>query len=86
MIGGIDLDFKPVFYDSDILICFLAISRHDILKKLFSKVIIPAPVYYELTSIEKYKNVNACLNSLEMRILLKLLNLISLLQKKSILI
>ena len=48
--GGIDLDFKPVFYDSDILICFLAISRQDILKKLFSKVIIPAPVYYELKS------------------------------------
>jgi predicted nucleic acid-binding protein len=31
---------KPIFYDSDVLICFLEIDEQEILKKLFSKVIV----------------------------------------------
>ena len=55
---------KPIFYDSDVLICFLAINREDILKKLFSKIIIPEPVYHELINIQKYKSIIVGLNSL----------------------
>lgn len=40
---------KPIFYDYDVLICFLEINRQEILKKLFSKVVIPEKVYNELT-------------------------------------
>lgn len=40
---------KPIFYDSDVLICFLQINEHQILKKLFSKIILPEKVYEELT-------------------------------------
>lgn len=61
---GVFLKDKPIFYDSDILICFLAIHRVDILKKLFSKVIVPAPVYHELINIEKYKYIRNKLHSL----------------------
>ncbi len=28
---------KPIFYDSDVIICFLEIEKQDLLKKLFSK-------------------------------------------------
>lgn len=63
-IEGIRLVNKPIFYDADVLICFLAINRCEILKKLFSKIIIPSPVYYELIRIEKYENLKDELNSL----------------------
>lgn len=39
---------KPIFYDSDVLICFLEVNEGDILKKLFSKIIVPDVVYEEL--------------------------------------
>lgn len=48
---------KPVFYDSDVLICFLEINKHKILKKLFSKIIIPDKVYDELTRKKSHQNV-----------------------------
>ncbi|MBQ9025034.1 MAG: hypothetical protein IJ104_01455 [Methanobrevibacter sp.] len=41
---------KPIFYDSDFLICFLGIGEVELLFKLFSKIIIPSPVYWELTN------------------------------------
>ncbi len=59
-----NLENKPIFYDADILICFLSIRRVDILKKLFSKVIIPSPVYYELINIDKYDKLDDMLNDL----------------------
>ena len=37
-----------IFYDSDVLICFLEINEQDILKKLFSKIIVPDMVFQEL--------------------------------------
>lgn len=48
---------KPIFYDSDVLICFLQINEHQILKKLFSKIIVPEMVYEELTRKRSDKNV-----------------------------
>lgn len=39
---------KPVFYDSDVLSCFLAIHDVSILKQLFDKVFIPYEVFNEL--------------------------------------
>lgn len=48
---------KPIFYDSDVLICFLEINEETILKKLFSKVIIPDKVYEELTRKKSHPNV-----------------------------
>lgn len=39
---------KPIFYDSDVLSCFLAIHDVTILKQLFNKVIIPYEVFDEL--------------------------------------
>lgn len=43
---------------------FFSYNRCEILKKLFSKIIIPSPVYYELIRIEKYENLKDELNSL----------------------
>lgn len=48
---------KPIFYDSDVLICFLEINEQNILKKLFSKVIIPDKVFEELTRKKSNQNV-----------------------------
>lgn len=39
---------KPVFYDADVLSCFLAIHDVSILKDLFDKIIIPYDVFNEL--------------------------------------
>lgn len=39
---------KPVFYDSDCLVCFLVINQCDILQELFSKVIVPLNVKEEI--------------------------------------
>lgn len=39
---------KPIFYDTDVLSCFLVIHDVSILKKLFEKVIIPYEVFTEL--------------------------------------
>lgn len=39
---------KDVIYDSDCLVCFLAVRQCGILKKLFSKVIVPAIVEKEI--------------------------------------
>lgn len=55
---------KPIFYDSDVLICFLEIGRQEILKKLFSKIIIPDKVYEELTRKKSHQNVINNLNLL----------------------
>ncbi len=35
---------KDVFYDSDCLVCFLAVRQCGILQQLFSKVIVPLVV------------------------------------------
>jgi predicted nucleic acid-binding protein len=55
---------KPIFYDSDVLICFLEINEQNILKKLFSKVIVPELVYQELNRENSPKNVKNSLKSL----------------------
>ena len=55
---------KPIFYDSDVLICFLEINESDILKKVFSKIIIPDVVYQELNKKRSNKDVKNNLNSL----------------------
>jgi predicted nucleic acid-binding protein len=55
---------KPIFYDSDVLICFLEINEQKILKKLFSKIIIPDKVYEELTRKKSHQNVKNNLNLL----------------------
>ena len=55
---------KPIFYDSDVLICFLAINRGSVLKNIFSKVIIPEPVYNELINMAIYQNIGQNLNFL----------------------
>ncbi|MBE6509697.1 MAG: hypothetical protein E7Z74_00290 [Methanobrevibacter millerae] len=47
---------KPIFYDSDVLICFLKINEIEILKELFSKVIISKNVKEELTNVNAPKN------------------------------
>lgn len=39
---------KPVFYDSDCLVCFLVINQCDILQELFSKIIVPLTVKEEI--------------------------------------
>ena len=46
-----------IFYDSDVLICFLEINEQDILKKLFSKIIIPEIVFEELNRKKSPQNV-----------------------------
>ena len=48
---------KPIFYDSDVLICFLEVNEGDILKKLFSKIIVPDVVYEELNRKKSHNNV-----------------------------
>ena len=48
---------KPIFYDSDVLICFLEINEEDILEKLFSKIIVPDVVYDELNRKNSPNNV-----------------------------
>lgn len=40
---------KPIFYDNDFLSCFLEIGEQELLFNLFSKIIIPSPVFQELT-------------------------------------
>lgn len=47
---------KPIFYDSDVLICFLKINEIEILKELFSKVIISKNIKEELTNVNAPKN------------------------------
>ncbi|MCL2115635.1 MAG: hypothetical protein FWH29_05375 [Methanobrevibacter sp.] len=39
---------KPIFYDTDCLASFLIIGKDFILQEMFSKIIIPTPVYDEL--------------------------------------
>lgn len=39
---------KPVFYDADVLSCFLAIHDVSILKDLFDKIVVPYDVFNEL--------------------------------------
>lgn len=39
---------KPIFYDTDVLSCFLVIHDVSILKELFDKIIIPYDVFVEL--------------------------------------
>lgn len=46
-----------IFYDSDVLICFLEINEQDILKKLFSKIIVPDMVFQELNRKKSHPNV-----------------------------
>ena len=40
---------KPIFQDSDCLICFLETNEEIVLKNLFEKILIPYSVYSELT-------------------------------------
>ena len=47
---GIFLNDKPIFYDTDCLASFLIIDQVSILQKMFSKIIIPTPVYDELSN------------------------------------
>lgn len=63
---------KPIFYDSDVLICFLEIDEQEILKKLFSKVIVPEIVYVELNRKNSPQNVKYNLKVLIGEDLLKL--------------
>lgn len=55
---------KPIFYDADVLICFLEINECKILKKLFSKVIIPEQVYDELNKGKFPQNIKNNLKEL----------------------
>lgn len=55
---------KPIFHDADVLICFLEINEHGILKKLFSKVIVPEIVYVELNRKKSHPNVKKNLKTL----------------------
>lgn len=48
---------KPIFYDSDVLVCFLEIGECSILKELFFKVIIPDQVFAELNKPNTPKTV-----------------------------
>jgi len=50
----INIDYKPIFYDSDVLVCFLEIDEYEFLQKLFSKIILPKKVYDELTRKRKH--------------------------------
>lgn len=54
---------KPIFHDVDVLICFLEINKHGILKKLFSKVVVPKIVYVELNR-KSHPNVKKNLKAL----------------------
>lgn len=55
---------KPIFYDSDVIICFLEIEKQDLLKKLFSKIEMPQQVFIELTKEKTPKNVKNNLKKL----------------------
>lgn len=55
---------KPIFYDADVLICFLEINECEILKKLFSKVIIPEQAYDELNKGKTPQNIKNNLKNL----------------------
>ena len=55
---------KPIFYDSDVLICFLEINKQEILKRIFSKIIVPDIVYQELNKKNSNQNVKNNLSSL----------------------
>lgn len=55
---------KPIFYDSEVLICFLEIDATALLKKLFSKIIIPEKVYNELTHEKTPDNIKSSLKKL----------------------
>lgn len=58
------MPYKPIFYDSDVLICFLEIGEQNILKKLFSKIIVPELVYLELNRNKSPKTVKNNLKQL----------------------
>ena len=47
---------KPIFYDADVLSCFLAIRDVSILKSLFDKIIIPYDVFNELKRASLFAN------------------------------
>ena len=51
------MNYKPIFYDSDVLVCFLEIDEYEFLQKLFSKIILPKKVYDELTRKRTPKNI-----------------------------
>lgn len=55
---------KPIFYDSDFLICFLEIGEVELLFNLFSKIVIPSPVYLELSKEQSPKIIKDTLKSL----------------------
>lgn len=55
---------KPIFYDSDILVCFLEINEYEVLQKLFRKIILPKKVYDELTRQRTPKSIKNNLNHL----------------------
>ena len=55
---------KHIFYDSDVLICFLEINKQGILKRIFSKIIVPDVVYLELNKKNSNQNVKNNLASL----------------------
>ena len=61
---GDSLNSKPIFYDSDFLICFLEIGEVELLFNLFSKIIVPSPVYNELTTKKSPSLVKNTLNKL----------------------
>ena len=47
---------KPIFYDADVLSCFLAIQDVSILKSLFDKIIISYDVFNELKRASLFVN------------------------------
>ena len=55
---------KHIFYDSDVLICFLEINKQGILKRIFSKIIVPDVVYLELNKKNSNQDVKNNLASL----------------------
>ena len=56
------MNHKPIFYDSDVLVCFLEINEYKFLQKLFSKIILPKKVYDELTRERTPKIIKNNLN------------------------
>ena len=58
------MNHKPIFYDSDVLVCFLEINEYKFLQKLFSKIILPKKVYDELTRERTPKIIKNNLNHL----------------------
>lgn len=49
------MNSERIFYDTDCLSCFVSINDVSILKKLFSKVIIPYEVYDEFSKVNILK-------------------------------